>query len=190
MPTIILPTQNGMAKHCLVKFVIKWSVYAHLKLLANQPTPCVDCSKSPCICEQEPKEICGVCGEEPCSCKKRQKIKIKLKDGKEREIQHMIATSFWSADGKPISAEEFLNNLFGELPSLFKSEAELRTLWSHPMTRKTLLEKLADAGYGREELASLQQLIDAEKSDLFDVLEYVFNSDIKPITRAARVAAA
>ena len=99
-----------------------------------------------------------MCGEEPCSCKKRQKIKIKLKDGKEREIQHMIATSFWSADGKPISAEEFLNNLFGELPSLFKSEAELRTLWSHPMTRKTLLEKLADAGYGREELASYNSL--------------------------------
>jgi type I restriction enzyme R subunit len=33
-------------------------------------------------------------------------------------------------------------------------------------------------------------LIDAEKSDLFDVLEYVFNSDIKPMTREARVAAA
>ena len=157
---------------------------------AGRAKPCVAGGQSPCICEKELKEICGKCGEEPCSCKKRQKIKIKLKDGKEREIQHMIATSFWSADGKPISAEEFLNNLFGELPSLFKNEAELRTLWSHPMTRKTLLEKLADAGYGRDELASLQQLIDAEKSDLFDVLEYVFNSDIKPITRAARVAAA
>ena len=158
--------------------------------ITGGPKPCVTCGQSPCVCYKEPKEICSVCGEEPCSCKKRQKIKVKLKDGKEREIQHMIATSFWSADGKPISAEEFLNNLFGELPSLFKSEAELRTLWSHPMTRKTLLEKLADAGYGRDELASLQQLIDAEKSDLFDVLEYVFNSDIKPITRAARVAAA
>lgn len=158
--------------------------------MIKEPKPCVDCRQSPCICEKKPPEICGVCGEEPCSCKKRQKIKIKLSDGKEREIQHMISTSFWSADGKPISAEEFLNNLFGELPSLFKSEAELRTLWSHPMTRKTLLEKLADAGYGKEELATLQQLIDAENSDLFDVLEYVFNSDIKPITRAARVAAA
>ena len=102
----------------------------------------------------------------------------------------MIATSFWGADGKPISAEEFLNNLFGELPSLFKNEAELRTLWSHPMTRKTLLEKLADAGFGKDELATAQQLIDADKSDLFDVLEYIFNSDIKPITREARVAAA
>ncbi len=121
---------------------------------------------------------------------KRKRIKVKLKDGKEREIQSMISTSFWSADGKPISAEEFLNNLFGELPNLFKSEDELRTLWSNPITRRTLLEKLDAAGFGKEELTTLQKLIDAEKSDLFDVLEYVFNSDIKPMTREARVAAA
>jgi len=120
----------------------------------------------------------------------RKKIKIKLRDGKEREIQHMISTSFWSSDGKPISAEEFLNNLFGELPNLFKSEEELRTIWSNPTTRKALLEKLNDAGFGKEELSTLQKLIDAEKSDLFDVLEYVFNSDIKPMTREERVAAA
>jgi type I restriction enzyme R subunit len=152
--------------------------------------PCKKCSQQPCICYKEPPEVCSICGEEPCSCKKRQKIKIRLKDGKEREILHMIATSFWSADGRPISAEEFLNNLFGELPSLFKNEAELRILWSHPMTRKTLLEKLSDAGFGKDELATAQQLIDADKSDLFDVLEYIFDSDIKPITREARVAAA
>jgi type I restriction enzyme R subunit len=125
---------------------------------------------------------------EPNPPKKR--IKVKLRDGKEREIQHMMSTSFWSADGKPISSEEFLNNLFGELPNLFKSEDELRTLWSNPMTRRTLLEKLADAGFGKDDLTMLQKLIDAEKSDLFDVLEYVFNSEIKPITREARVAAA
>ncbi len=121
---------------------------------------------------------------------KSKRVKVKLRDGKEREIQHMMSTSFWSADGKPISAEEFLNNLFGELPNLFKSEEELRRLWSNPLTRRTLLEKLAEAGFGKDELGTLQQLIDAEKSDLFDVLEYVFNSDIKPMTRAERVAAA
>ncbi len=121
---------------------------------------------------------------------KRKRIKIKLRDGKEREIQSMISTSFWSADGIPISAEEFLNNLFGELPNLFKNEEELRTLWSNPLTRRTLLDKLDEAGFGKEELNTLQKLIDAEKSDLFDVLEYVFNSDTKPMTREARVAAA
>ena len=100
----------------------------------------------------------------------------------------MVATSFWNADGKPISAEEFLNNLYGSLPSFFKSEEELRTIWSNPMTRKILLERLSDAGYGKEELSTLQKLIDAEKSDLFDVLEYV-SFAIKPITREVRVAA-
>jgi type I restriction enzyme R subunit len=120
--------------------------------------------------------------------KRPEKIKVKLKDGKDREIQHMIATSFWSADGKPISAEEFLHNLFGVLPEFFNSEEELRTIWSNPKTRKILLEKLDEAGFGKEELNTLKKLIDAEKSDLFDVLEYVFNSDIKPISRKERVA--
>jgi type I restriction enzyme R subunit len=115
------------------------------------------------------------------------KIKVRLRDGKEREIQHMIATSFWNADGKPISAEEFLNNLYGSLPSFFQSEDELRTIWSNPMTRKILLQRLSDAGYGKEELTTLQKLIDAEKSDLFDVLDYV-SFAIRPITREVRVA--
>jgi type I restriction enzyme R subunit len=146
------------------------------------------CGKTPCECIKEPPVNCPVCGQYPCVCKK--KIKVKLKGGKELEIQHMISTSFWSADGKPISVEEFLQNLFGTLPSLFKSEEELRDIWSNPITRKTLLENLDQAGYGKEELANLQKLIDAEKSDIFDVLEYVFNNDNKPITREERVATA
>jgi type I restriction enzyme R subunit len=76
----------------------------------------------------------------------------------------MVSTSFWSADGKPISAEEFLNNLFGELPNLFKSEEELRKLWGNPLTRKTLLEKLEEVGFGRDELSTLQKLVNAEKA--------------------------
>ncbi len=118
------------------------------------------------------------------------KIKVKLKDGKEREIQHMMSTSFWSADGKPVSAQEFKENLFGKLPDLFHSEAELRTLWSHPMTRRTLLEKLEEAGFSKDDLQTLQKLVNLEKSDLFDVLEYVFNADIKTMTREERVNAA
>lgn len=114
------------------------------------------------------------------------KIKIKLRDGKEREIQHMISTSFWGADGKPISAEEFLHNLYGALPAFFIQEDELRKIWSSPITRKVLLDKLAEAGFGKEELTSLQKLINAEKSDLFDVLEYV-SFAVKPITREVRV---
>lgn len=116
-------------------------------------------------------------------------LKIKLADGKEREIQHMIATSFWSADGKPISTEEFLKNLYGTLPDFFKSEDELRAIWSDPKTRKALLDKLNDAGYGKDELTTLQNLIYADNSDLFDVLEYISYA-VKPISREDRVAEA
>jgi type I restriction enzyme R subunit len=151
------------------------------------PKPCKVCGQLPCVCLKEPPPPCYKCGQRPCICKK--KVKVKLRNGKELEIQHMVSTSFWSADGKPISAEEFLNNLFGELPNLFKNEEELRKLWGNPLTRKTLLEKLEEAGFGRDELSTLQKLVNAEKSDLFDVLEYVFNSDIKPLTREQRVAA-
>ena len=120
---------------------------------------------------------------------RRPKLKIKLRDGKEREIQHMVATSFWSADGQIISAEEFLHNLYGTLPEFFTSEDELRAIWSNPITRKTLLEKLADAGFGKDELAALQRLVQAENSDLFDVLEYISFAH-KPVSRADRVAGA
>lgn len=152
------------------------------------PKPCSICGQFPCICIKEPPPPCYKCGQRPCICQK--KAKVKLRNGKELEIQHMMSTSFWSADGTPISAEEFLNNLFGELPNLFSSEEELRQLWSNPLTRKTLLEKLDEAGFGRDELSTLQKLVNAENSDLFDVLEYVFNSEIKPLTREQRVSAA
>ena len=155
-----------------------------------QPT-CEVCGQSICICEKAPKEPCEICGEFDCDCNKKEKkkIKIKLRDGKEREIQSMIATSFWSADGKPISAEEFLDNLFGALPNLFKSEEELRALWSNPMTRKVLLEKLEAVGFPKSDLLIVQQLVNMEKSDLFDVLEYVFNGNYNSLTREQRVAA-
>lgn len=116
----------------------------------------------------------------------KQKVKIKLGDGKEREIGHTVSTLFWSADGQPITGEQFLQNLFGKLPEFFNSEEELRKIWSHPMTRKTFLENLSDAGFGRTQLATMQKLIDAQKSDLFDVLEYV-SFAVKPITRQERV---
>ena len=121
---------------------------------------------------------------------RKPKIKIKLRDGKEREIQHMVSTSFWSADGSPVSAEEFMRNLFGELPKFFKDEEELRTLWSSPLTRKTLLEQLDESGFPKSDLLTLQKLVNMEKSDLYDVLGYVFNGDYIAVTREARVKAA
>ncbi len=154
----------------------------------HPPKPCPICGQRPCICVSEPPPPCYKCGQSPCVCRK--KVKIKLKNGKEREIKHMVSTSFWSADGKPISSEEFLNNLFGELPKLFKDEEELRKLWSSPITRRILLENLDAAGFPKDDLLTLQKLVDMEKSDLYDVLEYVFNGDYIAMTREARAKAA
>jgi type I restriction enzyme R subunit len=115
-----------------------------------------------------------------------EKIRIRLADGKERVIQHMTATSFWGPDGKPISAAQFIERLFGELPALFKDEDELRRIWSLPDTRKALLHALAEKGYGPGELAEIKAMINAEKSDVFDVLAYIAFA-LAPITRAERV---
>ena len=117
------------------------------------------------------------------------RIKVKLADGKERKIQHMTATTFWSADGRPMSAAQFLAMMYGALPEFFKDEDELRRLWSAPDTRKALLAGLADKGFGREPLAEMQKIIEAENSDLFDVLAYVAYA-AEPVTRAERAAAA
>ena len=117
------------------------------------------------------------------------KIKVKLADGKERSIQSMVATSFWGPDGKPLSAAQFMESLFGALPEFFSDEAELRTIWSDPNTRKALLVGLADKGFSKAPLAEMQKIMAAEKSDLFDVLAYVAFA-IAPETRAQRAVRA
>ncbi|MCP5316226.1 MAG: DEAD/DEAH box helicase family protein [Chromatiaceae bacterium] len=150
------------------------------------PGPCPVCGQVPCVCEKPGPEPCPVCGEYPCICKKKVKARIKLADGKERSIQHMVATTFWSPEGKPMSAAEFIERLFGELPELFKDEDELRALWSNPETRKALLEALSEKGYGEDQLGEIRRMIDAENSDLYDVLAYIAFA-LAPITRAERV---
>jgi type I restriction enzyme, R subunit len=80
------------------------------------------------------------------------KVKVKLADGKERTIQHMMMTSFWHPDGTPMSAQQFMELLFGKLPDFFKDETELRALWSAPDTRKKLLQGLAEKGFGHDQL--------------------------------------
>ncbi|MCX6938365.1 MAG: DEAD/DEAH box helicase family protein [Verrucomicrobia bacterium] len=122
---------------------------------------------------------------EPPIAPPRQKVKVRLADGKERSIQHMMTTTFWHPDGTPMSAQQFMELLFGKLPDFFQSEAELRALWSAPDTRAKLLQGLAEKDFGHDKLVAMQQLIDAEKSDLFDVLAYVAYL-LPPVTRAER----
>lgn len=142
--------------------------------------PCPECDSNPCVCER----TCKVCDQSPCICEK--KVKVKLSDGKVRTIQHMMVSTFWGASGKPISAAQFLENLYGQLPEFFKDEDELRALWSDPETRKGLLENLSEKGFGKDQFNEMKQVINAEDSDLFDVLAYVaFTLDTQ--TRQQRV---
>ena len=136
--------------------------------VVTPPEPCPVCGQSPCVCPPEP---CPKCGQRPCVCRKR--VKVKLADGKARNIQHMMMTTFWHPDGTPMSAQQFMELLFGKLPDFFKDEAELRALWSAPDTRMKLLQGLAEKGFGHDQLAEMQKIIDAENSDLFDVLAHV-----------------
>ena len=107
------------------------------------------------------------------SARRKKRVKVKLADGKERAIQHMMVTTFWHPDGTPMSAQQFMEMLFGKLPDFFKNEDELRELWSDPATRSEAAGRAWRKGFGAEQLAEMQKLIDAEKSDIFDVLAYV-----------------
>ena len=120
---------------------------------------------------------------------RKEKIKVKLADGKARAIQHMMVTSFWHPDGTLMSAQQFMELLFGRLPDFFKDEAELRALWSAPDTRAKLLRGLAEKGFGPEQMAEMQRIINAENSDLFDVLAYVAYA-LPTLTREERAARA
>jgi type I restriction enzyme R subunit len=119
----------------------------------------------------------------------RQKARIKLGDGKERSIQHMMVTSFWHPDGTPMSSQQFLELLYGKLPEFVKDEAELRELWSSPDTRRKLLQGLEEKGFGAAQLAEMQMIINAANSDLFDVLAHVAYA-LQPIPREERAARA
>ena len=101
------------------------------------------------------------------------KIIIELADGKERKIQYIATTTYFSHNGKMISGQEFMDQLFGDLSDLVKDEDELRRIWSSPETRVQFLKVLADRGYDAGRLEDMKRLIDAHNSDIFDVLAYV-----------------
>jgi type I restriction enzyme R subunit len=139
---------------------------------------CYVCNQSPCQCVVEP---CTNCGDTPCSCddggedkpERPEKIFITLKDGKVRQIQHMKSVLFMGPDGDMLTAHQFVEQLFGELPRFFGNEDELRQIWSTPSTREKLLADLQEAGYDDETLDSMKDIIDAKDSDVYDLLAFV-----------------
>lgn len=156
---------------------------------------CRKCHYSPCQCITDP---CNNCGNSPCSCNtggdeegsgRLEKIFITLTDGKVRQIQHMKSVLFMGADGRMLTAKQFVEQLFGDLPRFFGNEDELREIWSNPSTREKLLADLQDAGYDDEKLDSMKDIIDAKDSDVYDLLSFVAYAR-EPHTRKERVATA
>lgn len=157
--------------------------------------------------------VCPKCGNNPCTCQKKtnkpyttqesgdnnwhedppgeekpekpEQLEIKLSDGRTRRIKFVNDVMFWGADGKPISTQKFIEEMFGRLPNFFSSSEHLHKIWADPDTREALLDRLGDAGYGKEVLKDIRKIIDAEKSDLLDVLEYIAYATT-PIERKER----
>lgn len=115
----------------------------------------------------------------------REKIVVKLSDGKARNIRYIAATTYWSPEGKPISAAEFLERLFGDLSGIVADEDQLRAVWSDPDNRDHFLDQLSDRGYDADRLDDIRRLVDAHDSDLFDVLSYILFTN-EPKTRLER----
>jgi type I restriction enzyme R subunit len=132
---------------------------------------CRRCRSDPCICEKPEPEPCPDCGQRPCTCEK--KLLITLSDGKTRQIKHIASALYWSPDGTPITAREFVERLFADLPRFFGDEDQLRGIWADPGTREKLLTDLAEEGYDSERLDAMKDLIDARDSDVYDVLAYI-----------------
>ena len=163
---------------------------------------CPKCGNNPCTCEKkhrvvtyptseeegsgtgEPR-LCPVCHQDPCICPPKESLEIKLSDGRTRRIKFVNDVMFWGADGRPISTRDFIDEMFGRLPDYFSSSEDLHRIWADPDTRETLLDKLGEAGYGKDVLKDIRKIIDAEKSDLLDVLEYIAYATT-PIERKER----
>ena len=85
-----------------------------------------------------------------------------------------------------IGVDELIQRLFGAIPQYFDGAEDLRKQWEHPDTRKVVLERLEQEGFGEDKLLMIQRVMQKENCDLLDVLEFLAYSE-EPVERAARV---
>ncbi len=132
---------------------------------------------------------CPVCGHLPCTCdgggKQKKKITVRLSDKRAMELKTSWKEKIQYGD-EMLSVEEFIQKLFGRLPSFFNGPEDLRKQWEHPDTRQALLEHLEQEGFHEERLQIIQQVIGYEDCDLLDVLEYIAY-ETTPMEREKRV---
>lgn len=155
---------------------------------------CPKCGNNPCTCVVKPRghrdDVAPTWTAhddrpEPTPDDPNEKLEIVLPDHRVRRIKFINNIMFWGADGKPVSAQKFIEEMFGRLPDFFQSSADLHKMWADPETREALLDKMNEAGYGKDILCDIRKLIDAENCDLLDVLEYIAYATT-PIERKER----
>lgn len=167
---------------------------------------CPVCGNYPCTCNKKPQpkpypepegesgktkepEPCPVCGHLPCTCeggKPKKKIEVRLSDKRTLELKTTWTEKFQYGD-ELISIEEFIQKLFGRLPSFFDGPEDLRKQWEHPDTRRALLDQLEQEGFHEEKLQTMQRVMGREDCDLLDVLECLAY-ETTPMEREKRVA--
>lgn len=155
---------------------------------------CPKCGNNPCTCviiprghreDEPPTWVVHDDPPEPTPDDPNEKLEIVLPDHRVRRIKFINSIMFWGADGKPVSAQKFIEEMFGRLPDFFKSSEDLHKIWADPETREALLDKMNEAGYGKDILRDIRKIIDAEGCDLLDVLEYIAYATT-PIERKER----
>ncbi|MFC4992299.1 EcoAI/FtnUII family type I restriction enzme subunit R [Rubritalea tangerina] len=83
--------------------------------------------------------------------------------------------------GRPLTAQQFVEQLMFKLPQLFSSVEELREIWSHPDKREDFIIQLAQHGFDSDQLKTLRAMFEAEACDLFDILTFL--SHEKPLRK-------
>lgn len=155
---------------------------------------CPKCGNNPCTClikprghreEEQPTWVAHEDIPEPTPDDPNEKLEIVLPDHRVRRIKFINSIMFWGADGRPVSAQKFIEEMFGRLPDFFKSSEDLHKIWADPETREALLDRMNEAGYGKDILRDIRKIIDAESCDLLDVLEYIAYATT-PIERKER----
>lgn len=116
----------------------------------------------------------------------REKVTIDIRGKKLKVIN--IETTYVGEDGIPLKTEDYLELLIGVLGKFYNDENGLREIWSNPINRKELLNKLREMNIDESQLNDLKTIFEAQESDIYDVLAHLsFNMDIK--SRSERVIA-
>jgi len=84
-----------------------------------------------------------------------------------------VDTRYIDENGRPLTAQQFLERLMLKLPDLFSTVDDLRERWANPDGRELLLKELGEAGFDSEQLQTLRTMFEAEACDLFDLLAFL-----------------